>query len=73
MTKGIDYELIDETESHIVLLANEPSRFEIMRCGEGILVYGYTGTKTDKKQAPSIVYDTCGEYYYIPKRFRGGK
>jgi len=55
----IKHEIINKTEGHIIIYANEPIRFEILKGADsGYLVYGYKGTKINKEQEPDFIYDT---------------
>lgn len=50
--------IINNNDGHIIVYSNEPIRIEITKTGEGFVLYGYKGTKTNMKQEPIIFHDT---------------
>jgi hypothetical protein len=51
-------EIIDDNDGHIIVYADEPVRFEIIKYGGRFILHGYKGTKINMEQKPIIFHDT---------------
>jgi hypothetical protein len=53
----MELKIFDRDTDHVVVASDGPARFEITVVEGRLELFGYTGTKPDLDQEPTIVYD----------------